>query len=101
MGFLESLLGLKRGRRGRPPKMPERETRPYPVLMQLGTRNNKWRYLYKPTPRWRYVHGFHLHHSVAERYASQELLNDLKREITGSLRDLGRRINHVFHPDRD
>ena len=29
---------------------------------------------------------------VAERYASQELLNDLKREITESLRDLGRRI---------
>jgi hypothetical protein len=49
--------------------MPERETRPYPVLMQLGMRNNnKWRYLYKPTPRWRYVPGFHLHHSVAERY---------------------------------
>jgi hypothetical protein len=31
--------------------MPERETRPFPTLIQLGMRNNKWRYLYKPTPR--------------------------------------------------
>jgi hypothetical protein len=38
---------------------------------------------------------------VAEHYASQEFLNDLKREITDSLRDLGRRIDHIFHPDRD
>jgi hypothetical protein len=38
---------------------------------------------------------------VAEHYASQEFLNDLKREITASLRDLGRRIDHVFHPERD
>jgi hypothetical protein len=38
---------------------------------------------------------------VAEHYASQEFLNDLKREITDSLRDLGRRIDHVFHPNRD
>jgi hypothetical protein len=28
-------------------------------------------------------------------------LNELKREITDSLRDLGRRIDHVFHPNRD
>jgi hypothetical protein len=34
---------------------------------------------------------------VAEHYASQEFLNDLKREITDSLR---RRIDHIFHPDR-
>jgi hypothetical protein len=25
----------------------------------------------------------------------------IKGEITDSLRDLGRRIDHVFHPDRD
>jgi hypothetical protein len=31
--------------------MPERETRPFPTLMQLGMRNNKWRCLDKPTPR--------------------------------------------------
>jgi hypothetical protein len=37
---------------------------------------------------------------VAEHYASQEFLNELKREITDSLRDLGRRIDHVFHPNR-
>jgi hypothetical protein len=28
-------------------------------------------------------------------------LSDLKREITESVRDLGRRIDHVFHLDRD
>jgi len=38
---------------------------------------------------------------VGEQYASQEFLNNLKREITDSLRDLGRRIDHVFHPNRD
>ena len=38
---------------------------------------------------------------VAEHYASQEFLNDLKREITDLLRDLGRRIDHVFRPKRD
>ena len=38
---------------------------------------------------------------VTEHYASKDFLSDLKREITGSLGDLGRRINHVFHPDRD
>jgi len=38
---------------------------------------------------------------VGEHYASQEFLNNLKREITDSLRDLGRRIDHVFHPNRD
>jgi hypothetical protein len=32
---------------------------------------------------------------------TQEFLNDLKREITDPLRDLGRRIDHVFHPNRD
>jgi hypothetical protein len=30
----------------------------------------------------------------------EEFLSDLKREITDSTRDLGRRIDHVFHPDR-
>jgi hypothetical protein len=38
---------------------------------------------------------------VAEHYASKEFLSDLKREITESIRDLGRRIDHVFHSDRD
>jgi hypothetical protein len=38
-------------RRGRPPKAPERETRPYPSLLQLGGYLNKKKFLYKPTPR--------------------------------------------------
>ena len=38
---------------------------------------------------------------VAEHYASKEILSDLKREITESIRDLGRRIDHVFHAKRD
>jgi hypothetical protein len=38
---------------------------------------------------------------VAEHYASKDFLLDLKREITESIRDLGRRIDHVFHPQRD
>jgi hypothetical protein len=38
---------------------------------------------------------------VAEHYASKDFLLDLKREITESIRDLGRRIDHVFHPERD
>jgi hypothetical protein len=38
---------------------------------------------------------------VAEHYASKDFLSDLKREITDSIRDSGRRIDHVFHPDRD
>jgi hypothetical protein len=38
---------------------------------------------------------------IAEHYASQEFLNDLKWKITDSLRELGRRIDHVFHPNRD
>jgi hypothetical protein len=38
---------------------------------------------------------------VAERYASKDFLSDLKWEITESIRDLGRRIDHAFHPDRD
>jgi hypothetical protein len=38
---------------------------------------------------------------VAEHYASKEFLSDLKREITESIRDLGRRIDDVFYPDRD
>ena len=36
--------------------------------------------------------------NVAEHYASKDFLSDLKREITESIRDLGRRIDHVFHP---
>jgi hypothetical protein len=38
---------------------------------------------------------------VAEHYASKDFLSDLKREITDSIRDLGRRIDHVFHLDQD
>jgi hypothetical protein len=38
---------------------------------------------------------------VAEHYGSQEFLNDLKREITDTLREFGRRIDRVFHPNRD
>jgi hypothetical protein len=53
MGFLGSLFkGLPFTRnRGRRAKDPVRETRPYPQIMQLGLRNNKQKYLYKPTPR--------------------------------------------------
>jgi hypothetical protein len=74
MGFLESLFGLKPGRRGRPRKIPERETRPFPTLMQLGMRNNKWRYLYKPTPRnLRYFS-----HSPFARRAINAIKNPIK-----------------------
>ena len=38
---------------------------------------------------------------VSEHYALNDFLLDLKREITESIRDLGRRIDHVFHPNRD
>jgi hypothetical protein len=38
---------------------------------------------------------------VAEHYASKDFLSDLKREITESIRDSGRHIDHVFHPDQD
>jgi len=38
---------------------------------------------------------------VAEHYASKDFVLDLKREITASIRALGRRIDHVFHPERD
>jgi hypothetical protein len=31
---------------------------------------------------------------VAEHHASKHFLSDLKREITESIRDLGRRIEH-------
>jgi hypothetical protein len=34
---------------------------------------------------------------VAEHYASLEFLTDLKHEITDSIRDLGRRIDHIVH----
>ena len=37
----------------------------------------------------------------AERYASKEFMSELKKDITDSIRDLGRRIDHVFHPERD
>ena len=33
-------------------------------------------------------------------YASKHFLSDLKWEITDSLRELGRRIDHVFHPNQ-
>lgn len=36
---------------------------------------------------------------VTAHYASKEFLSDLKREITDSIRDHGRRIDHVFHSD--
>jgi hypothetical protein len=38
---------------------------------------------------------------VDEYYASKDFLSDLKREITESILDLGRHIDHVFHPDQD
>jgi hypothetical protein len=38
---------------------------------------------------------------VAEHYASKDFLSDLKREITDSIRDLGRPIESISHPDRD
>ena len=38
---------------------------------------------------------------VAEHYASKDFLLELKRELTASIRDVGRRIDHVFHPNRD
>ena len=38
---------------------------------------------------------------VTGHYASQKFLNGLKREIADSLRDLGGRIDHVFHHNRD
>ena len=54
--------------------MPERETRPFPTLMQLGMRNNKWRYLYKPTPRnLRYFS-----HSPFARRAINAIKNPIK-----------------------
>jgi hypothetical protein len=42
---------------------------------------------------------FRLH--VAETDASKEFMAELKREITEAVRELGRRIDHVFHTDRD
>lgn len=49
MGVLDFFKGK---RTGRPPKAPERETRPYPTLMQWNTTQTKQgRFLYKPTPR--------------------------------------------------
>jgi hypothetical protein len=33
---------------------------------------------------------------VAEQYASKEFMGELKREITDSIRELGRRIDHGF-----
>jgi hypothetical protein len=33
---------------------------------------------------------------VAEQYASKEFMRELKREITDSIRELGRRIDHGF-----
>lgn len=44
MGFFDFI------RAGRRRKMPERETIAFPQIQQIG-RNNKTRYLYKPTPR--------------------------------------------------
>ncbi len=38
-------------RRGRPRKMPERDTRQYPTLWQIGLKTQSTRYVYKPTPR--------------------------------------------------
>jgi hypothetical protein len=49
MGLLDFWKGERRGRKR---KAPERETRPFPTLMQWGTTQSKRaRYLYKPTPR--------------------------------------------------
>lgn len=48
MGFLDL---FKRKGAGRPYKIPDRETRAYPTLMQLGSALNKKRFVYKPTPR--------------------------------------------------
>jgi hypothetical protein len=48
MGVLDFIT---RGRLGRPRKAPERETRPFPTLLQLGGYLAKQRFLYKPTPR--------------------------------------------------
>jgi hypothetical protein len=38
---------------------------------------------------------------VAEHYASKEFMGELKREITESIRELGRRIAHVIHSERN
>jgi hypothetical protein len=38
---------------------------------------------------------------VAERYASKEFLGETKREILDSIRDLARRIEDPWPPDRD
>jgi hypothetical protein len=38
---------------------------------------------------------------VAEQYASKEFMGELKREITDSIRELGRRIDHGFPQERN
>ena len=35
------------------------------------------------------------------RLRARQMLAQIRPEITESIRDLGRRIDHVFHPNRD
>jgi hypothetical protein len=48
MGVLDYVKKLRPGRKF---KEPARETKPFPSIFNLGTRNQSTRYLYKPTPR--------------------------------------------------
>jgi hypothetical protein len=46
-----SVISWLRARLGRKPKIPHRETRPFPQVLQIGQRGQKHKFLYKPTPR--------------------------------------------------